>query len=211
MIGRAAGGFQQKPLETFRCWQDRNLPISVEVGSNIGDFLVETASVFPDQYFLGIEIDRKSVEVATTAIERHRLRNALVVEAEARAFITDEIMDCRISRHHVYFPTPHYRSIGLREPVISERLVAALWRTLSPQGTVSILVDLKSEHRRIRKLFNDRRWEQTRFDRLEDGPHAGYFVGTPGERRWSRLRETLPMRYRKSSYTGKRSATPLTT
>ena len=174
-----------------------NSLVELEIGSNLGDFLVRASRAFPETLFVGVEVSPELASACAERLLRRGATNARVIHSEAVTFLREHVAVGAIQRVHVYFPTPYHKALGLERPLLRQELFEEIHRILVPDGTLNILVDLKQDAKKIRALANPARWKRKRFSPLPLGQPSPYYVGTPSEVRYSALRQIFPFRLKK--------------
>lgn len=118
----------------------RDGPLTLDLGSGRGEFLVEQASAHPDRLFVGIEIHWKSVWDAVNRAEAASLNNVRFVRADLRRILA-KAPDCSVAEAWVLFPPPTLEKKRLRKDILSETNVAHLGRMLQDGARLHFVTD----------------------------------------------------------------------
>lgn len=118
----------------------RDRPLTLDLGSGRGEFLVEQASAHPDRLFVGIEIHWKSVWDAVNRAEAARLDNVRIVRADLRR-ILGKVPDRSVAEAWVLFPPPTLEKKRLRKDILSEANIAHLGRILEDGARLRFVTD----------------------------------------------------------------------
>lgn len=120
----------------------RSAPVEVEIGSGTGAFLCAAAVLHPERNFFGIEYSASRHARLASDIERRGLPNVRVLRADAACVIANVIPDASVSAYHIAFPDPWWKRRHHRRRLFTPEFVAALARTLRPDGTVHVITDV---------------------------------------------------------------------
>jgi tRNA (guanine-N7-)-methyltransferase len=118
-------------------------PVELEVGSGKGLFLINAATSTPDHNFLGIELSKKYARFAAERLARRELPNVKIWRGDARFVIERLVPACSLRAVHVYFPDPWWKKRHKKRRVFTAGLLAAIERTLEPQGMVKVASDVE--------------------------------------------------------------------
>lgn len=120
-------------------------PLEIEIGSGKGTFLIQQAALQPQTNFLGIERAHEFYAYTADRVRRRRpagrLCNVRVLHADASEFLQWRCPDavCRVV--HLYFSDPWPKSRHHKKRVIQHRLLADVWRVLTPGGELRVVTD----------------------------------------------------------------------
>ena len=79
--------------------------ICLEIGMGMGDFLVETASLFPTILFIGLERDETCVAKAIRKVIEKKLANLYIIKTDARE-LTDYFARGEVDKIYLNFSDP---------------------------------------------------------------------------------------------------------
>lgn len=144
--------------------------------------MCELAEAHDDSFYLGIEVRPDAASKATARIRRKGLLNALVINAEAEAFVAAWPGHSLLDAVHIYHPTPHPQLLGLRRRLLNPTFVSECARLLAPGGLLRIITDHQEYFTEALQDFTPDMWFETDwiFDRIARS--RGCYVGTPTER-----------------------------
>jgi tRNA G46 methylase TrmB len=110
-------------------------PLILEIGSDHGTVLIESARRHPDTRWLGCEIRRGHVEAASP----HAPDNALLARIDGRTLLDGLIGPGRLDGVVVLFPSP---SNDPRHLLLTPAVVARIATALSPVGRLHVATDV---------------------------------------------------------------------
>ncbi|MEI6491316.1 MAG: tRNA (guanosine(46)-N7)-methyltransferase TrmB [Verrucomicrobiota bacterium] len=116
-------------------------PLEVDFGCHRGAFLVGMAERYPVVNFLGIEKQSARVEKCLAKIRRRGLANALAVQGEGTAALTDWLPDESVSIIHVSFPDPWPKRRHASRRLLSKDFLAGCARVLRSGGVLRLMTD----------------------------------------------------------------------
>lgn len=120
--------------------------VEIEIGPGDGRFLADAAIADPSTLYVGFEVSQASI----ARIEKRGLpRNALVRRLDGRFVVESVLGDASIDAFHIYFPDPWWKKRHAKRRLFTEPFVAALARTLRPEGFVYVLTDVETRYLEI--------------------------------------------------------------
>ena len=138
---------QYAPLKAeLAAFIDQPGPLAVEVGFDHGITLLDHARCFPTWRWLGVEIREKQV----LAVRPNAPPNCLPLRLDARTLLSCGLLNQRVDRVDVRFPTPALKG---RHLLWTPAFVADLAACLRPGGVVTIATDVPALATLIADLF----------------------------------------------------------
>jgi tRNA (guanine-N7-)-methyltransferase len=127
-------------------------PVELEVGFGKGLFLLTAAQACPGTNFLGIEILRKYQLFTATRLAKRGLSNVRLIQADARAFLSDCVGSASVQAVHVYFPDPWWKNRHVKRRVFTPEFAMQCERILVPQGRLHVVTDVAEYFRVITEI-----------------------------------------------------------
>ena len=161
-------------------FEEYYIPLEVEIGSEVGEFLCKMAQRHLDTRFIGIDIIRSYCLRAARLAERLGLSNIKFVNVDAGEFITKYIPSNSVRIFHIYFPSPapwHRR-------FINQDFVNHLYRALRLDGSIRIVTDRKDYYDEIYNCFVGAQWWHMNWAELTVDQSDGLLIGTRAEIRY---------------------------
>jgi tRNA (guanine-N7-)-methyltransferase len=131
----------------------REAPLEIEVGSGKGLFLRSAAAARPEVDFLGVEVVRKYAEFSAASLSKAKLKNALVVHADALQIFRELLPEASLAAVHVYFPDPWWKMRHRKRRVMRESFLRDVQRTLRPGGSLHFWTDVEEYYRASLELL----------------------------------------------------------
>lgn len=126
----------------------RTAPLVVEVGSGMGDAVVEAAATDPDRDHLAVEVYQPGLahtiaaaERAGAALGRRGLPNLRLVQANAAELLETTIPAGSVDELWVFFPDPWHKARHHKRRLVTAEFAALAARVLRPGGTLRLATD----------------------------------------------------------------------
>ncbi|MFD1317838.1 tRNA (guanosine(46)-N7)-methyltransferase TrmB [Loigolactobacillus zhaoyuanensis] len=131
------------PAEFKGQWQSKftqNQPLSIEVGSGKGRFIVEMAKANPERNFIGIEIQQS---VAIMILEKQltaQLPNLYLIQADGGE-LTDFFADDEVAQIYLNFSDPWPKTRHAKRRLTHQLFLKMYQAILQPQGSLQFKTD----------------------------------------------------------------------
>lgn len=119
----------------------RRAPLVIELGTGKARFLIEAARAEPAQDFLGVERALSYYRFSRDRIRRSGVRNAGVIRADARLFVSGCVTPGSVSAFHVYFPDPWPKKRQRKRRLLDGVFLETLAARLVPGGLLRVATD----------------------------------------------------------------------
>jgi tRNA G46 methylase TrmB len=157
----------------------------IELGCGTGVLLAELASWHPRRRYVGVELDRDRAGIAAHRIKRRHLWNARVIHGEAQDYIS-HLRPNSIDVIHVYHPTPHPQTVGLRYRLVTSTFEQLVYRALRPWGRFRLATDHSEYFFDAMRNFGNQQWWATDWKLEPPALIRGALVGSPVEMEYRR-------------------------
>lgn len=127
--------------------------IEIEVGSGKGMFLEHAASAHPDRWYAGIELAAKYAEYTAVKLAKRELRNAIVIQGDAKQIFAETLTTACVDAVHVYFPDPWWKKKHRRRRVLSEEFLKDIQRVLKVGGRLHFWTDVEEYYQSTVELL----------------------------------------------------------
>jgi tRNA (guanine-N7-)-methyltransferase len=117
-------------------------PVEVELGSAEAWFLMDRAVESPAGHYIGVEIRRELAWTANAESAKRGLGNVHCVFANMTVDLPRLFAPASITRFHLNFPDPWFKSRQHKRRVMSPALVTDLKALLAPGGEVHVASDI---------------------------------------------------------------------
>jgi tRNA (guanine-N7-)-methyltransferase len=118
------------------------VPVEVELGSAEAWFLMDRATEVPAAHYVGVEIRRELAWAANEESARRGLANVHCVFANMTVDLPRLFGPGSVTRFHLNFPDPWFKSRQHKRRVMSPGLVRDLRTLLAPGGEVHVATDI---------------------------------------------------------------------
>jgi tRNA (guanine-N7-)-methyltransferase len=130
-------------------------PVTLEIGSGKGRFLLEAGSSAPERNFLGIEKSLHYFRVIVDRLERAGLENVRVINHDAHFVIAKMIPDATVADVHIYFPDPWPRPRERKRRIIRSEVLREIDRILVSGGSGLYVTDHREYFEKSVPLFEE--------------------------------------------------------
>jgi tRNA (guanine-N7-)-methyltransferase len=137
VYGIPAAGPGIHPVELF----GRDVPLVLEVGSGMGEAVVEMAAAEPDRGFLAVDVHTPGVANLLAVVEERGLTNVRVALGDALDLVRDRLGPGSLDAVHVFFPDPWPKVRHHKRRLIQPAHVALLRSRLVPGGRLHCATD----------------------------------------------------------------------
>ncbi len=138
-------------------------PLSVEIGSGNGHFLVDTALLHPERNFIGTELLTGRAKKFLSKVEKRNLKNITVCRGDARRFVWEFLYEKMVWEFFIMFPDPWPKKRHHKHRIITEPFINMLYHRLVSGGRVSLATDHQEYRERIIAVFQNSRGFTKRF------------------------------------------------
>jgi len=126
----------------------RRAPLVVEVGSGLGDAVVEAATTDPARDYLAVEVYQPGLvhtiaraERAGAALGQDGLPNLRLVQANAAELLETTLPAGSLDELWVFFPDPWHKARHHKRRLVTAEFAALAARVLRPGGTLRLATD----------------------------------------------------------------------
>ncbi|MFI9485582.1 tRNA (guanosine(46)-N7)-methyltransferase TrmB [Promicromonospora sp. NPDC052451] len=137
-------GFVLDPAAVF----GRTAGLVVEIGSGMGDAVVEAAATDPERDYLAVEVYQPGLAHTIAAAERagaaqgrQGLPNLRLVQANAAELLATTVGAGAVDELWVFFPDPWHKSRHHKRRLVTAEFGALAARVLRPGGTLRLATD----------------------------------------------------------------------
>jgi len=117
--------------------------IWVDLGCGKGEFLADLAGIYPDVFFIGVEVRKRVAEKYFPKYEH--LTNLVLLHGNVNLSIPSMMDGHKVQRVFIHFPDPYSRKDRYKKRrMVNEAFIQGLCEILTAGGTVSVKTDDKS-------------------------------------------------------------------
>jgi tRNA (guanine-N7-)-methyltransferase len=124
----------------WSCFENGIQPTFVDIGCGYGKFLLKTASLYPEENVLGLEIRDKVVEYVSQISED--LPNCSVLKTNALLFLPNFFRPGSLKKIFVLFPDPHFKKRKQKGRIICKQMMQIFKYILEQDGQLYISTDV---------------------------------------------------------------------
>ncbi|WP_269939571.1 tRNA (guanosine(46)-N7)-methyltransferase TrmB [Arthrobacter sp. HY1533] len=119
----------------------RTAPLVVEIGSGLGEAVVNAAKANPDKDFLAVEVYTPGLAQTIQKIVANELTNVRVVQANAPEVLSTMLPAGSVSQVWVFFPDPWHKTKHNKRRMVKDTFAPLVARVLAPGGTWRLATD----------------------------------------------------------------------
>ena len=134
---------------------NRHAPCILEIGFGMGDALLELASRYPGNNYLGIEVHRPGVGSLLRRLAANHLHHVRVISEDATVVLQQMIADQALDAVYLFFPDPWPKKRHHKRRLVQHDFVALLRRKLRPGGVFHMATDWSDYARHMLQVVAD--------------------------------------------------------
>lgn len=143
--------------------------LSIEIGCSTGEYLSSLAGAHPNRLFVGIDINLKSLVVATGHAAAQSLENIRFIKAPMQ-WLYPLMVPQSLEAVYAHFPDPSLRPKYRKRQLLNQAFMDNMHRALVPGGIISFVTDNAQLFEGLLELVEpDRRFEKTHAERWISG------------------------------------------
>jgi tRNA (guanine-N7-)-methyltransferase len=119
----------------------RRAALVVEIGSGMGEAIVEMATADPDRDYLAVEVHTAGVANLLAMIEQDGLTNVRVARGNALHLVGQQLAPDSVDAIHAFFPDPWPKTRHHKRRLVQPSNVAILRSRLVPGGLLHVATD----------------------------------------------------------------------
>jgi tRNA (guanine-N7-)-methyltransferase len=129
-------------------------PVEIEVGSGKGRFIIESADLYPEINYVGIERALPYFRIMKTRVQNQGFTNVRALCDDGLYFISKFVRENSVTAYHVYFPDPWPKNRHRKRRLVNPEFLAHVARTLIPGGTFDLATDHAEYFAAMLRLLN---------------------------------------------------------
>ncbi len=147
----------------------RNAPLTVEVGSGLGEAVTAAAHAHPERNFLAVEVYLPGLAQTLYRVGQLGLQNVRVVQANAPEVLETMLHPGSVSELWVFFPDPWHKKRHLKRRLVQRSFAELAARALPTGGLWRLATDWSDYAVQMRTVLNC----SPEFENVHDGERAG--------------------------------------
>ena len=140
LMPRYGVAYAAQPVD-FRALFGREAPVTVEVGSGMGETTVSIAAAHPQHDYVAIEVHAPGVGSLLKQVEERGLTNVRVVQHDAVEVLRDMVPEGSLQAIHVFFPDPWPKKRHHKRRLIQPAFAGLAASRLAPRGILHVATD----------------------------------------------------------------------
>ena len=151
-----------------------NYPVTLEIGSGKGRFLISSGTEHRDRNFVGIEKSLHYHRVIRDRVLKRGLTNVRLINHDAFLVLRDMLPDASIDEIHIYFPDPWPRKREQKRRIIRAEALGEMRRVLVPGGTGIFVTDHRDYYEAAAPVIEQFFPSERRVPGADDPPRTNY-------------------------------------
>lgn len=132
-----APDYRIDPAELF----GRQAPLTVEVGSGLGEAVVNAAQDHPERDFLALEVYLPGIASTLRRMGQRGLSNIRLIQANAPEVLQHALPEASVHELWVFFPDPWHKKRHHKRRLVTTKFLDLAARVLQDEGTLRIATD----------------------------------------------------------------------
>jgi tRNA (guanine-N7-)-methyltransferase len=161
------------PLDFSQLFGNHN-PVTLEIGSGKGRFLISSAAERPELNFVGIEKSLHYHRVIVERVRKRHLTNVRLINHDAFPVMQKMFADASIAEVHIYFPDPWPRRREQKRRIIRPDVLAEIRRVLVDGGQGIYVTDHREYFDHAAPLIGEFFRSEARIPGPDDPPRTNY-------------------------------------
>lgn len=120
----------------------RHAPVTVEIGSGLGDTALHLAANHPDRDYLAADVHTKGIARTMLHLRERGLTNLRVLHGDGLDLIVRRLPEASLDELLVFFPDPWPKSRHHKRRLVRQGFARAAARVLTPGGTLHLATDI---------------------------------------------------------------------
>ncbi|MFB0834779.1 tRNA (guanosine(46)-N7)-methyltransferase TrmB [Arthrobacter halodurans] len=147
----------------------RDAPLTVEIGSGLGEAVADAAERHPERNFLAVEVYRPGLAQLMVRIEQRGLTNVRAVQANAPEVLDVMLAPGSVDELWVFFPDPWHKARHHKRRLVKESFADKAARVLADGGTWRLATDWSDYAEQMRAVLGG----SAAFANLHPGERGG--------------------------------------
>jgi len=161
------------PLDFPALFHNAN-PVTLEIGSGKGRFLIGSASEHRDRNFVGIEKSLHYHRIIRDRVLKRDLSNVRLINHDAFPVMQKMFADASIAEVHIYFPDPWPRKREQKRRIVRAEVLAEIRRVLVDGGFGIYVTDHRQYFEAALPVIASFFRSETRVPGPDDPPRTNY-------------------------------------
>lgn len=154
-------------------FDDPSAPLTVEIGSGLGEATAFAAAAHPERNFLAVEVYTPGLAKLMEAIADQGLTNVRCMQANAPEVLDIALKPGQVDELWVYFSDPWHKKRHHKRRMIKHGFGATVGRALRDGGLLRLATDWEDYALQMREVMDD----APEFERAFDGDWAERYEG----------------------------------
>jgi tRNA (guanine-N7-)-methyltransferase len=136
-------------------FEDPSAPLTVEIGSGLGEATAFAAAAHPERNFLAVEVYTPGLAKLMEAIAASGLRNVRCMQANAPEVLDVALKPGQVDELWVYFSDPWHKKRHHKRRLITDAFAQRAARVLHPGGVWRLATDWSNYAEQMRAVIAD--------------------------------------------------------
>ncbi|MGO3153621.1 MAG: tRNA (guanosine(46)-N7)-methyltransferase TrmB [Galactobacter sp.] len=150
-------------------FDDPSAPLTVEIGSGLGEATAYAAAQHPERNFLAVEVYTPGLAKLMEEISNRGLKNVRCMQANAPEVLDIALQPGQVDELWVYFSDPWHKKRHHKRRLITDAFAERAARVLRPGGVWRLATDWSNYAEQMRQIIAD----SPDFDNPHEGEMAG--------------------------------------
>lgn len=133
----------------------RKAPLTVEIGTGLGEAIAEAAEAHPERDFLAVEVYLPGLAQLMARIDAKGLTNVRAVQANAPEVLDVMLEPGSVDELWIFFSDPWHKTRHHKRRLIKESFLPKAARVLAPGGVWRLATDWSQYAEQMRSILDD--------------------------------------------------------
>lgn len=134
---------------------ERDAPVIFEIGTGMGEALLQLAKANPQNNYIGIEVHKPGIGALLIGIEKESLKNIRLFNSDAIEVLNQRIPNDSLTGIHLFFPDPWHKKRHHKRRIVNENFAQLIRSKLKIDGYIHMATDWENYAEQMMDVMSD--------------------------------------------------------